>query len=171
VANDAATRAQAGEDLATIALEVDPSANPDLGCLGETGSPELDAALAAIAVDEVGDPITLPADVGTGFLVARVDSRGALTEEQATEQLVAQAEQQAAQQDPLGPVIEAAFEDAEIRVASRYGTWDDELRAVVPPEGPAPNPDATTTTIPAIDPATGLPAQGAPAEEAPAEGG
>jgi hypothetical protein len=164
VADDAAARAQGGEDLATIAAEIDPTTPADLGCLAETGSPEVDTALAAVDEGEVGPPIALPAETGGGFLVVRVDSRGPLSEEAAREQLVAQAEQAAAQEDPLAPVIEEAFADADISVASRYGSWDAELRSVVPPEGPAPS--QSSTTLPAIDPATGLPAQ-----EVPVEGG
>lgn len=164
VADDAAARAQGGEDLAAIAAEIDPTTPADLGCLAETGSPEVDAALAAVGEGEVGAPIALPAETGGGFLVVRVDDRGPLSEEDARAQLVAQAEQAAAQEDPLGPVIDEAFADADISVASRYGSWDAELRSVVPPEGPAPS--QSSTTLPAIDPATGLPAQ-----EVPVEGG
>jgi hypothetical protein len=164
VATEAADRAQAGEDLAAVVAELDPTADPDLGCVAETGSPELDEAIAGVAEGELSGVIALPAETGGGFVVVRVDERGPLSEEDARTQLVAQAEQAAAQEDPLTPVIEEAFADADIRVASRYGSWDAELRAVVPPEGPVPS--QSSTTLPAIDPATGLPAQ-----EVPVEGG
>jgi hypothetical protein len=168
-AADAVARARAGEDLEAIAVELDPtSQGADLGCFASTGAPEVDTALASVAEGDLADPIALAAETGGGFLVARVDSRGALSEEDARAQLTAQAEQAAAQEDPLQAFFGEAIADADIRVASRYGRWDDELLAVVPPEGPESGTEATTTTLPLIDPATGQPV---PAEEAPVEGG
>lgn len=161
-AEDVVARVQAGEQLEALASELDPAAGDgELGCLSETGSAELDEALAALEVGEVGPPIELPAETGGGFLVVRVDQRGPLSEDDAREQLRQQAEQAAAQQDPLAPIIEAALAEADIEVASRYGRWDAERLAVVPPEGPVP---ADTSVPLAIDPATGAPPQDVPAE-------
>jgi hypothetical protein len=176
-ADAALARVEAGEDFATVAGEVslDQSSTTggDIGCFGEgeLGVPDLETAFAAAAEGDVVGPVSLQVAGADGvtpvdqFVVAQVTSKGLPTEEQIREDLAAAAAQEAAQEDPLTPVIEEAFADADIRVASRYGTWDAELRSVVPPEGPAQA--TTSTTVPAgIDPATGL-----PAEEAPAAGG
>ena len=55
--------------------------------------------------------------------------------------------------DEFEPVLMAAIEAADIRVSSRYGTWNPDDLAVDPPAGPRPAPGRGSST-------TGIPADG-----------
>jgi hypothetical protein len=165
----ALARVQAGEDFATVAGEVslDQTAQQggDIGCFGEgeLGVPELDAELAGLEPGDVGGPVSFQsqgADGSTQQAFIVVESRGAPTEDDVRAQLAAAAEQEAAQASPLNDFLAEQLPEAEVRIASRYGTWDPESDlgpSVVPPEGPATTTTSTTAPAGAIDPTTGLP--------------
>lgn len=186
----ALARVQGGEDFATVASEVsqDQSAaeGGEIGCVSEGETvPELDEALAGLEPGGLAGPVTFTSAGPDGapqeaFLVVRLDSRGAPSEADVRAELEAQALQAAQSQNPLNPFVEQALADADVEVASRYGTWEPEgiTRAdgsnsgpmVVPPEGPeAPETTSTSAADPAagiaIDPSTGLPVEEAPVQE------
>jgi hypothetical protein len=52
-------------------------------------------------------------------------------------------------EDQFTAWISTSVDSANVKVNPRYGRWDKDARAVVPPDGPKPPPGATTTTAPA----------------------
>lgn len=162
-ADAALARVEAGEDIVDVALEVNPQQGGDLGCLTPGTNPaEIEEVFFSLEVGEVSEVVELPADLTGGqpiFLVAQRNA--APSREQVIEQLVAQAEASASD-DPVTAFVVPALADADVTVASRYGTWDVDGAngpSVVPPEGPTttvgPVPENPNSPIPAPTPTEG----------------
>jgi parvulin-like peptidyl-prolyl isomerase len=142
----------AGQDFTTVAtaLADDPSGLASGGrdeCFVR-GSQQYPAAVedAAYAqpVGEVG-PV-LRSDVGYHIVLVR--SRGVPPFEELESQIRAQLESDRTQSTQTQ--VDAFVQEADIDVDPRFGTFDPETVAVVPPEGPLPG-----EALPAVDPRTG----------------
>ena len=130
-----ATVAQASSDDQTTGAK-----GGDLGCapVGAYAQqePEVDAAIQAQPVGQVGAPVK----TSFGYVLVLVRSRGDLTFEQAKPQLTA----------GVSTAMKSAFQDwlnqagkaADVSVDPQWGTWDKDNATVVAPEGAT----STTTT-------------------------
>lgn len=133
-AEEAKSRIDGGESFAEVAQDVsiDGSAAQG-GSLGE--AVPLDnfvAEFADAAADAPEGEVVGPVESQFGFHLIKVDEHVSI-EESLREELAAQ---------ELQPELDAAFEEADVTVAGRYGEWDPEQRAVVAAElpGDAPTP-------------------------------
>ena len=112
----------------------------DIGCAPvgayAQSQPEIDAAIQAQPVGQVGAPVK----ASFGYALVLVRSRGDLTFEQAKPQLTAgiSTAMKAAFQDWLTQ----AGKDASVSVDPQWGTWDKDNATVIAPEGAT----STTTT-------------------------
>lgn len=134
----------AGGDFAALAAQhsadVGSKANGgSLECGPEgrfaSGAPEIDLALASLAVDDVSTPV----QTAFGFHLLKVTSRGPQSLEEATPAIRQQLEGQS--DEGLNTFFEEAVAKAKVTVNPRYGQFTK--------EGPQPGiipPDAPTTT-------------------------
>jgi len=150
-AAEAQERLAAGEDFATVASELsddEPSAAEGgvLGC----GTSEQLASLSPPAVElEVG-AVTESEETPFGYQIVRIDSRDepvfdeqADTIRQELEQQAAAAAQEEATAEAgslLREQLEEFVASIEVRVDPRFGTWEADQLAVVPPAGSTPAP-------------------------------
>lgn len=165
-AQGAVDRIAGGEDFATVAAEVsqDPSSaqGGDISCISLAELPaELSDAIRDLPLDQTSGIIEVTSTQTPVFVVAEVYESTSTSFEEAEADIRAQLEAQAeaaAQQDggPLNLFLGEALASAEVEVASRYGSWDEESLTVVPPEGPTITTLAPGTGAP-VDPNTGQP--------------
>ena len=143
-----AARLTAGEDFAAVATEVsdDPGSaarGGDLGCNPPgTFVPEFEAALAELEPGGRSDPVRTE----FGYHLIRLDAEGVPPLEKVEDQI--RAELASRQGDPsqqLTLLLAEAASRVEVVVNPRYGVWDAERVAVVPPPGPAPAPTVPTS--------------------------
>jgi parvulin-like peptidyl-prolyl isomerase len=157
-----ANRVAAGEDLVTVTNEIGQSSpnsirGGDLSCFarsqGELPAEVVDAAFS-LPVGQLSEPLA----VTGGLALIQVRSRGVLPFEESE----ATIRQQLGQQ--RGETVKQEFlQGASITVDPRFGTFDAESSAVVPPEGPS----SPSTTVPILDQLQG----GVTQDELPAESG
>jgi parvulin-like peptidyl-prolyl isomerase len=159
-----AARVRAGEDFVTVADSFSAEtagavSGGNLGCIprgGDQVPAALDDAAYTLAVGQVSEPIQT--EIGVHLIVVR--SRGVLPFEEAADTIRQQLEEN------KGDVTQAAANEflrsATITVDPRFGTFDAEQAAVIPPEGPA----SPSTTLPLVDQLQGGGAQ----EERPTAG-
>ena len=134
-----------GADFGQVSRErsTDPAlaqSGGELGCQADTFRPELQEAAAGLAVDDIGDPVTLefgtviPQRVAPSFETTAVAINDTI----------------------LNRLLQERRADAEVDIDPRYGEWDEDAvpPQVAPPEGPvAP----TTTAAPAAEVPFGQP--------------
>ena len=136
-------RLAAGEEFADVATEAsdDPGSaarGGDLGC-NFPGSfvPEFEAALATLEPGERSDPVRTE----FGYHIIRLDAAGVPPFEKVADQIREQLEsRQGDTRQQLTQLLAEAATGVEVIVNPRFGTWDAERVAVVPPPGPAPAP-------------------------------
>jgi peptidyl-prolyl cis-trans isomerase C len=147
-------RLAGGEDFSAIADEL--SASPgaavtggNLGCFAEQGS-TLPTQLVDAAFQQPVGEVGAVVQTDVGFHILLVRSRGVFPFEEAEEAIRQQLEQQ------TGSAVQAEatrfLNESTIEVDPRFGTFDTETAAVVPPEGPTAPP---STGLP--DPLANLP--------------
>lgn len=143
-----AARLAAGEDFATVAAEVsdDPGSGArggDLGCnFAGTFVPEFEAALDALEPGELSAPVRTE----FGYHLIRLDARGVPPFDKVSEQIRTELESnQTDVRQQLAQLLAETAVDTEVIVNPRYGSWDAEQVAVVPPPGAAPAPTVPAT--------------------------
>jgi hypothetical protein len=147
-ANDLADQWRSGAEVATLAAQADNAQigvnDGDLGCqaLGTYGQqvPELDAAIAAQPVGQVGSPVR----TDYGYFVVLVRARGDLSFDEAKAEIQKGVQSRARQQYQQW-VVQAA-KDADVTVDPQYGSWDSQQGTVVAPEGATSTSTTSTTT-------------------------
>jgi hypothetical protein len=143
-ADDVIAELAEGADFGEVATDrsTDPSAQMnagDLGCVGRGQYvPEFETAAWEGPVGEVQGPI----ETQFGFHVILVDSRGAPGFDSLEPDIRAFLESPASRdgQQLLGLTVDRLVALADVRVSSRYGTWNAEMQSIDPPERP-------TTTV------------------------
>lgn len=138
-----AARLAAGEDFAAVATEAsdDPGSaarGGDLGC-NFPGSyvPEFEAALQALQPGQVSAPVRTE----FGYHIIRLDASGVPPFEKVAEQIRTELEsRQGDTRQQLTRLLAEAANGVDVVVNPRYGTWDAEQVAVVPPAGATPAP-------------------------------
>lgn len=131
-ANEIIGLLEGGEDFATLAEErsQDPGSAAQGGSLGEGPLNRYVEEFAAAAQEaEIGEVVG-PVQTQFGFHVIRVDDRREISfedvEDTLRDELVGQQGEAAYQQ-----VLQTLFEEADVTVNSRFGTWDPATGAVV----------------------------------------
>lgn len=135
---------EAGGDFAAIAAEVsiDPGSGAEGGDLGCGPAEQYVAPFAeAVATGEIGEYLG-PVETDFGFHVILVASRETSPFEEVSDQIRAQLEAtgEQARGAAFSEWLEETISEADVTVASRYGSWDAEAGRVVPPEAPASGP-------------------------------
>jgi parvulin-like peptidyl-prolyl isomerase len=136
-AEDAKRRVDTGQDFAAIARaeSKDPqtaAAGGDFGCrTGEAFPPEVASSLTEAQVGEVRGPIR----TDSGYFVVQLLERKKVPLEEAAPQIRSFLEGQA--QDSFDAFLQDAVQKADITVNPRYGSFDKNGPAVVPPQAPA----------------------------------
>lgn len=141
-AQDLYDQIQAGADFATLASENSTdtgsaASGGDLGCqpVG-TFVPEFEAAMDEAETDEVTEPV----QTEFGYHLILVSQGGLEDFNDVEAQIRTQLETPS--EDALDTFITDALENADVEVNPRYGSWDADTQAVVPPDG---NASPTTT--------------------------
>lgn len=139
-------RVDAGEDFAAIARaeskdQRSAPAGGDLGCMPASAFPP--AVVGALAEAQPGQVVG-PVRTDTGYHVVQFQGRRTQPLEEAIPQIRQFLESQG--QDAVTEFVQKAAADADVTVNPRYGTFDEALPAVVPPQAPATS--TTTTTEP-----------------------
>jgi hypothetical protein len=144
-----AARVRAGEDFVTVADSFSsdttgPVSGGNLGCIQRGGGQlptALEEAAYSLPIGQLSEPIQT--EIGVHLIVVR--SRGVLPFEEAADTIREQLEQN------KGNVTQEAANEflrsATITVDPRFGTFDVEQAAVIPPEGPT----SPSSTVPLLD--------------------
>jgi hypothetical protein len=139
----AAARLAAGEEFATVARELSndtgsAARDGELGCNMEGKFvPEFEEALYDLEPGQVSEPVRTQ----FGYHLILLRSIGVPSYEDIGDEIRAELEQRRGDTNAaLFDLIGEATANVRVEVNPRYGSWDQEQLAVVPPEGAAPAP-------------------------------